>query len=57
MENAVIPNATNTYANDEEIGDDIIIYDADRLTSDMDPLQNKKTEIEGVDAENKGLDS
>ena len=43
--------------NDEEIDDDIIIYDADRLISDNDPLQDKMMEMDGVDAKNEGVDS
>ena len=48
---------TVTDDNDEYIDDAIIIDDAESLTSAIDTLQNKILKIEGVDAENEGVNT
>ena len=57
VEDAVAKNPPDTDANDEEIGNAIIMDDADSITSAIYPLQNEILEIEGVDAENEGVDN
>ena len=51
VEDVVMSIAPDANYNNEDIYNDTIIDDSGSLTSIIDPLQDKITEIEGVDAE------
>ena len=55
VEGAFIPNAPDDDANDENIYDDTVIYNADSLTLAIDSLQEEMMENEGVDVDNEGV--
>ena len=49
--------APDANSNNEDIYNDTIIDDSGSLTSIIDPLQDKITEIEGVDAETEEVEN
>ena len=57
MEYALLPNTPGAYAKDEDIDYETIIDDSDSLNTAIEPLQNEMMEIEGVDAENEGVEN